>query len=193
VAASGNTTKRLYLSIRVLLDRVKFFIMKLLFTSILILSVLQCYPQLKNVLDLASLKNLTLTELHKKLKEKKFQFGQVSKFDKLKEINAEMELWNHFDANKNQTTIGVIRSAGVPIVLTYTTWDTAFFRTTNKAVSDMKLKAYNKINKNGKLLEQYFNDKIYLMVMNTYMEGNWYFMYYISTPDKEKYLKEMFN
>ena len=165
--------------------------MKLLLTSILILSFLNCYPQLKNVLDLASLKNLTLTELHKKLKEKKFQFAQVSKFDKLKEINAEMELWNHFDADNNQTSVSVIRAAGELVILSFVTWDTVFFKTTPQAVSGLKLKVYKKINQKNKLLEQYFNDKIYLMVMNTYMEGNWYFMYYLVTPDKEKYLKEI--
>ena len=78
--------------------------MKCYFTCVLILSSLICYPQLRSVIDLASLKNLTLSELHSKLTEKKFKLASVSEFERLKEINAEIEIWNHFDADNNQTS-----------------------------------------------------------------------------------------
>lgn len=150
-----------------------------------------CYSQVKDVLDLTTFKNLSLTELHNKLNDKKFKFGEVSKFDRLKEINAEIEIWNHFDVDSNQTSVSIIRASGEPVIILYVTWDTSFFRTTSKAVAALKLKVYKKISQKNKLLEQYFNNKIYLMVMNAYMEGNWYFMYYVVTPDKEKYLKKI--
>jgi len=166
--------------------------MKFIITITLLLSSLLCYPQVKDVLDLTSLKNLSLTELQNKLKEKKFKFGELSKFDKLKEINAEIEIWNHFDVNNNQTSVSIIRASGEPVIIAFVTWDTAFFRTTPKAVSELKLNVFKKINQKNKLLEQYYNDTVYLMIMNTYMEGNWYFMYYIVSPDKEKYLMKIF-
>lgn len=165
--------------------------MKSLLLFFLILFTSKCYSQLRNVSDFVSLKNLSLPELRNKLKEKKFEFGGTSKFDKFKEIKTDLELWNHFDNNHNQTTVGIIRTSTEVIILSFITWDTSFFKTTSQTVKSLKLRTFKKINKNGKLLEQYLNNKIYLMVMNIFMEGNWYFMYYLTFPEKEKYLMEL--
>lgn len=165
--------------------------MKSLLLSFLILFTSQSYSQLKNVSDFVSLKNLSLSELHKKLKEKKFDFGSTSKFEKFKEIKTDLELWNHIDINHKQTTVGIIRTSKDIIILSFITWDTTFFKTTSEAVTSLKLRTFKKINKNGKLLEQYLNNELYLMVMNISMEGNWYFMYYLTFPGKEKFLREL--